>query len=435
MSKQQQAEPIDFKLSATGASIAAGTGIGELMVDLGTAMAAADGGVHMLGGGNPAHIPEVEQVWQRRMGEISADPAILRRVLSTYDPPQGNARFIETLADYLRRQLGWPVSSKNIALTNGGQSAFFTLFSLLAGSDGNGQPRTILLPMMPEYIGYANQGLAADIFRGSMPQIVETGQHSFRYRVDFSSLPIDATTAAICVSRPCNPTGNVLSDAEVQHLSAIAEERKIPLIIDNAYGQPFPAILYKNAQSHWADHHIQVISLSKLGLPGTRTAAIIGPPSIIRAVASMTAVTSLANGNLGQAIIEPLLKDGTLATLCTSVIQPYYAGKLAFARKVIAETFPDGCDYALHESDGALFLWLWLRNCPISSMEFYQRLKSRNILVVPGEYFFYGINTDTATPDQIEHSQRCLRISFAMPEETVRAGLQGIAREMIDAYK
>ena len=45
----------------------------------------------------------------------------------------------------------------------------------------------------------------------------------------------------ICVSRPTNPTGNVITDEELMKLDLLAQQRDIPLVIDNAYGVPFPA--------------------------------------------------------------------------------------------------------------------------------------------------------------------------------------------------
>ncbi len=57
------------RFSALGQRIAAGTGIGTLMEDLGQALAAG-GDLKMLGGGQPACIPAMEAVWRRRLEEI-----------------------------------------------------------------------------------------------------------------------------------------------------------------------------------------------------------------------------------------------------------------------------------------------------------------------------------------------------------------------------
>ena len=73
------------------------------MDDLGKALAEGGGEMLMLGGGNPAHIPEIEAVWQERMSEITESPESLRRILSIYDPPRGNSSFLKALAALLAR--------------------------------------------------------------------------------------------------------------------------------------------------------------------------------------------------------------------------------------------------------------------------------------------------------------------------------------------
>ena len=114
--------------------------------------------------------------------------------------------------------------------------------------------------------------------------------------------------AAICVSRPTNPTGNVLTDEEIARLSDLAKSHGIPLIIDNAYGAPFPNIIFTDAKPVWDEHIILTLSLSKIGLPGTRTGIVIANPKIAAAVASMSAIIGLANPNIGQAIAQPLVE-------------------------------------------------------------------------------------------------------------------------------
>ncbi len=49
-------------------------------------------------------------------------------------------------------------------------------------------------------------------------------------------------TGMICVSRPTNPTGNVITDEELIKLDALANQHGVPLVIDNAYGVPFRAL-------------------------------------------------------------------------------------------------------------------------------------------------------------------------------------------------
>ena len=43
--------------------------------------------------------------------------------------------------------------------------------------------------------------------------------HHFKYRPDFSQLIIDETTGCVIFSRPCNPSGNVLTEEEVKKIN------------------------------------------------------------------------------------------------------------------------------------------------------------------------------------------------------------------------
>lgn len=403
------------------------------MDDLGHALANASDDLKMLGGGQPARIPEVDAIWQQRLEELIEESGGLDRALTSYDPPQGNPRFLAALAELFRDRFGWELTADNIAVTAGGQTAFFMLFNLLAGrmpGDGGdetskGRRRKILLPLAPEYIGYANQGVDGCVFEAVRPMIEETGPHEYKYRVDFDQLEVTDEVAAICASRPTNPTGNVLTDNETAKLSALAKAKGIPLILDNAYGAPFPGIIFTDAKPFWEPHVILTYSLSKLGLPGTRTGIVIGPPEIVRAVRSMSAIIGLANPSTGQQILAPLLESGEVLRMSDELVRPYYQAKCELARKTALEVFGDELDWRMHRSEGALFLWFWFPNLPITSKQLYQRLKERGVLVIPGEYFFFGEGLG-----DWRHRDECIRVSYAMEEQVVRDGLAIIAEEV-----
>ena len=424
---------MEFEFSLTGRKLTGRSGILELMDDLGRAMTEKPD-MLMLGGGNPAAVPAIQALWRGRMQELVNEGRSFDRMLGNYDPPQGNPRFIRSLAELLQRMFGWDVHPENIAITNGGQSAFFFLFNLLAGRFEGQRTRKILLPLTPEYIGYADQGIDEAMFVACRPEITwPKGPESriFKYRIDFAAVEAalaNQDIAAIAVSRPTNPTGNVLTDEEIQQLAALAAGHGIPLIIDNAYGAPFPGVIFTEAKPFWAPNVIMTLSLSKLGLPGTRTAVVIGPEQIASAVAAMTAIAGLANGTIGQQLVLPLVESGEILELGPRHLVPFYAEKSRLAQGWIHEFFTAAnLDWALHASEGAFFHWLWLRNLGISTKELYARLKARNVLIVPGEYFFFGLDEDWS------HQRECLRLNFSQPAEVVREGLRVIADEAAKA--
>ena len=415
--------------SEFGQGLCCGSGIGELMDDLGHALAAGGNHIHMLGGGQPAHIPEMDALWRQRIEAIAATSGELEHMLGNYEPPAGSTHFRQAIARLFSQEFGWDLSAENIAITMGGQTAFFSLFNALAGRFSDGRQKKILLPLVPEYIGYADQSVSGSMFRSVKPRIELTGKHEFKYRVDFDHLTVTDDIAAICVSRPTNPTGNVLTDDEINRLAALAKAHDIPLIIDNAYGAPFPNVIFTEAKPIWNEHIILTLSLSKLGLPGTRTGIVIATPEITKAIASMTSIMGLANTNTGQAIVQPLVESGEILRLSNEVVQPFYREKSLQAQAWVKQYFDPQLNYHIHRSEGALFLWAWFEGLPISSHELYERLKARHVLIVPGSYFFFGQDDS-----DWKHRDECIRINFTMPAGDVETGIRIIGEEVSKAY-
>jgi valine--pyruvate aminotransferase len=418
-----------MKLSTFGQKLGADAGINSLMDDLGEAMASGDE-VIMMGGGNPGYLPAVTDRLQAIAKQLVDDPEQFRRLTGVYDPPQGEKQFIASLVELLNREYDWGLTPENVALTNGSQSAFFMLFNMLAGEHPDGSHKHILLPLAPEYIGYGDAGLSPGLFRAVRPEIDELGDRLFKYRVDFSGLDITEDTAAICVSRPTNPTGNVLTDAEMLGLEELAREHDIPLIVDGAYGTPFPDLMFTEATPRWTPQHILCLSLSKLGIPAARTGIVIADKPVIRALSGVNAIINLATGSFGAMLAEPLVRSGEIISMSREQVQPAYQRKMEKAVAAFREAMGEDCPWRVHTPEGAMFLWLWFPDLPISSLELYKRLKARGVLVVSGHYFFPGL------PDEDwRHRHECLRVTYSQDEADVARGLQVIAEEVKRAWR
>jgi len=415
-----------MNVSKFGKKIAVQSGIGQLMDDLGVARSQAQE-VLMLGGGNPAHIPEVDRCLRENMTALLADGDRFEHAVGSYDPPEGNAEFLEAVANLLRGRFGWDIGRRNIALTSGSQLAFFILFNLFAGDYESGTRKKVLFPLIPEYIGYCDVGLTCDFFTARRPKIEFIDEHTFKYHIDFDRLEIAEDIGAICVSRPTNPTGNVLTNAELERLSRLAQAKRIPLIVDNAYGMPFPNIVFTDAEPLWNENTIVCMSLSKLGLPGVRTGIVIARPEIIEMVARVNAVMSLAPGGVGPALLTDLVRSGRIIGLARDVVQPFYRSKMQEVVRQIHDCF-EGIDYRVHQPEGAFFVWLWFPNLPLTSQQLYERLKQRHVLVVPGQYFFPGLTEPWL------HTNECLRVNYAQDPKVVSAGIQVIADEVRRAW-
>ena len=284
-----------------------------------------------------------------------------------------------------------------------------------------------MLPLAPEYIGYLDVGLVDDFFIASKPEFEFFDNHLFKYHVDFDAVTVTADIGAICVSRPTNPTGNVLTDLEIDKLDALARKHDIPLIIDNAYGTPFPNIIFTQVKPIWNDNIILCMSLSKLGLPGLRTGIIIANERVISAISGLNAIVSLAPGNFGAELAYELIQSGEIINLSQQAVKPFYQDKV---NRVVAQLQSElaGVDFYVHKPEGAIFVWLWFKDLPITSQTLYERLKQQGVLVVPGEYFFPGLQEEWA------HKYECIRVNYALDNDIVRRGISIIADEVKKAY-
>ncbi len=408
-----------MNFSDFGRHFAGYSGITHLMDDLNEGLLQDD--VVMMGGGNPAVIPEATKVFEQAVEKLQVSGELFK-TLANYDGPQGKNVFIDSLVDFFQQQYNWPISRKNIALTHGSQSSFFVLFNSFSGKS-RGLKQKILIPLVPEYIGYCDVGIETDLITSQEARIERFPGGYYKYQVDFDNLEVDRSTGLICVSRPTNPSGNVLTDAECHQLDAIARKNDVPLLIDNAYGTPFPNIIFNQVNPFWNDNTIVCMSLSKLGLPGARTGIVIANEEVIRQFTNMTAITSLAPGGIGPAIANQLIQENSLLPLCNEIILPFYQKRSQLAVRLLREAIDDP-RINIHKPEGSLFLWLWFENLPITTTELYKRLKRKGLLVVPGKYFF---------PGQVEaskHAESCIRMNYVQGDNELQKGVEILANEL-----
>lgn len=437
-----------MQFSKFGEKFTKNSGILQLMDDLGNALN-SEQPINMLGGGNPARIDKVNQTyWSvfKTLAEGDMGSMAIENI-GNYSTPQGDAKFIAALVDFFNRHYDWGLTTDNIALTNGSQNAFFYLFNLFGGqfddTTRGGIDKKILLPLAPEYVGYADAHVDGQHFI-AVPPSIDFVQHQgedgfFKYRVDFDTLENlaelhNGEIGAICCSRPTNPTGNVLTDDEMARLEAIAKRFDIPLIIDNAYGMPFPNIIYSQATLNWNEQIILCFSLSKIGLPGVRTGIVVANPQVVKAISSLNAIVNLAPTRFGAAIATPLLQDDRLKDLSDNHIRPFYQGQAKLAVQLLKQELGDlpspyNNAMKIHKPEGAIFLWVWFKDLPITTVELYERLKAKGTLIIPSEHFFVGVDTEN-----FKHAHECIRLSIAQDDDTLKKGIATIGEVVRAVY-
>ncbi|NJM58558.1 MAG: valine--pyruvate transaminase [Synechococcales cyanobacterium RU_4_20] len=416
-------------LTQVGTQMSALTGVRAIMKDIIETLRAGQGQDFInLSAGNPVILPEVEALWRDCTAELLAS-AEYGQVVCRYGSSQGYEPLLEAIAQDFHQRYGWAVSDRNILITPGSQSLYFLAANAFGGRTAEGQLKNIVLPLSPDYTGYGGISLVPEALIAYRPTLEIISNHRFKYRPDFSQVKIDANTGMVLFSRPCNPTGNVLSNAEVEKLAQLAAPYHAPVFVDSAYAPPYPGLNFTEMTPLFGGNLVHCISLSKAGLPGERLGAVIGPEAVIQTLEAFQTNFCIHSSRYGQAIAARAIRSGALAHLAETVIRPHYAEKFDVVEASLDQFMPDTLPWYLHKGEGAIFAWLWLDQLPMTDWEFYQQLKQVGLIVVPGSSFFPGLREDWP------HTRQCLRISLTATATELQQGMQRLARTAEQVYR
>lgn len=406
------------------------TGVRAIMKDIIETLRAGQGKTFInLSAGNPVILPEVEKLWRDCTAELLASPEY-GEVVCRYGSSQGYEPFIEAVLADFNQRYGLSLTERNLLITPGSQALYFYAANALGGYAASGQLKEIVLPLSPDYTGYGGVSLIPEALRAYRPTIdLGTEPHRFKYRPDFSQLEITENTGFVLFSRPCNPTGNVLTDEEVARIAALAKPHNVPVLVDSAYAPPYPALNFTEMTPVFGDNMVHCISLSKAGLPGERIGIAIGDEAVIQVLQSFQTNLCIHSSRYGQAIAARAIGSGALGAIAETVIRPHYRGKFTVLEENLERYMPESAPWYLHRGEGAIFAWLWFDELPVTDWELYQQLKQYGVIVVPGEPFFPGLKEDWL------HTKQCIRISLTATDDEIATGVRHLATVVSDLYR
>lgn len=410
------------------------TGVRAIMKDIIETLHAGQGQHFInLSAGNPVILPEIEQLWRDCTQELLASPEY-GNVVCRYGTSQGYEPLIAAIKDDFNQRYGLELSDRHILITPGSQALYFLAANALGGYQANGRMKDIVLPLSPDYTGYGGISLVPEAVRAYRPTIdVDEATHRFRYRPDFSQLSITADTGFVLFSRPCNPTGNVLSREDVHQIACLAAAHNVPVLVDSAYAPPYPALNFTAMEPVFGDNILHCMSLSKAGLPGERLGVAIGDPALINVLECFQTNFCIHSSRYGQAIAARAIASGELARLAEQVIRPYYQDKFAVLETALDQALPNDLPWYLHNGEGAIFAWLWFDQLPITDQELYEQLKQTGVIVVPGNPFFPGLRPEQGEP--WPHTRQCLRLSLTASREDLTEAATRLGALVSEVYQ
>ncbi len=248
-------------------------------------------------------------------------------------------------------------------------------------------------------------------YSGGRPVYLQTeGTDDFRITAESVEKLVTSRTRAIIVNSPCNPSGSVVSNSDLERIVRFAQERSIYLLLDECsvylrYGGA-PVSGGSFAQSR--DHVVVVGSLSKTyAMTGWRAGFALGPKPIIAAMSKLQSQSTSSAASIVQKAAVAALNG---PQECVAEMRAEYLrlrdGILAGMAEMpgISCRAPQGAFYVFPDVSGLL------RKTGIaSSAELARRLlHEAHVVTVPGEAF--------GAPGRI-------RLSYAVSQNTLRDGL------------
>jgi aspartate aminotransferase len=228
----------------------------------------------------------------------------IRDGFTRYTAASGIDELKAAIALKLKRDNGLTYRPEDVIVSCGSKHALFNIAEVLL------EPGDEVVIAAPYWVTYTEQIRLV----GGCPVIVQTreneGFHISRPAVEPA---LTARSKAILLNSPCNPTGAMISGDQLAALAALACERDLLVISDEAYEtltyDGHPHISIGSLSEEVRRRTIVVNTVSKAyAMTGWRIGYAAGPPEIIRAMSNIQSqVTSNPTSIAQKAAIAALL--------------------------------------------------------------------------------------------------------------------------------
>lgn len=334
-------------------------------------------------------------------------PALLERLAAAAGRPDiarygailGDAALREAYADEVSRIYGADVGAPDIAITAGCNLAFLAAALAVAGPGSS-----VILPAP----WYFNHQMTLQMLGIGLTPLACRPEQGFVPDPAAAEALIDATTRAIVLVTPNNPTGAIYPEGVIAAFEALARRRGLALIVDETY-RDFLAPGTNRAHGllaapEWRDTVVQLYSFSKAyAVPGHRIGAITAGPRAMGQILKVLDSFQICAARPAQ---------DALAWGITGVADWRVETRATINRRIAAfETVVNACDGWAISSIGAYFAYVRHPFAGVPADRVAEALaRQRGVLGLPGSYF---------GPGQEDH----LRFAFANADEAAISSL------------
>ncbi|MDR1649507.1 MAG: pyridoxal phosphate-dependent aminotransferase [Synergistaceae bacterium] len=306
---------------------------------------------------------------------IDAATKAAKEGFTHYPPLQGFADTRRAVCDYWRRHHALDSSPDEVLITPGAiQVPYLALQALL-------DPGDEVVLVEPYFTPYAGQTTSC----GGVPVCLRTTEaNGFVPTAADLEKAITPRTKVLLLNSPCNPSGRVISRAQMEEFAAIAARRDLFVLSDEIY----EALIYKGEHTAFAtlpgmrERTLTMGGLSKSHcMTGWRIGYAIGPAELIRVMTQISANQTYGLNTLTQkASVYALANHDAKLTERKKIFaerMDYTAGRLNKMKGV-------SCGLA----EGAFYLFPNIEGTGLGSEEFvWSLLDKARVATLPGSAF------------------------------------------------
>ncbi|MBZ0299896.1 MAG: pyridoxal phosphate-dependent aminotransferase [Anaerolineae bacterium] len=289
---------------------------------------------------------------------IQAAFAAIEDGATHYPPTKGTPASLQAIASKMERENGIKLDPKTqLIITPGAKWSIYLALAAIIN------PGDEVIYLEPVWVSYPPMITLA----GGTPVAVSlSADDNFSVTADKLRAKVTPNTKAIMVNSPCNPTGRVLTQAEIDAVTEVAVENDLFVIADEIYehlifdGRTHISLA---AQPGMAERTITVNGLSKAyAMTGWRLGWIAATPNIIKLAGKLNSQTVSSAANFTMA--------ATVAALngpqdCVGQMRDAYQQRRDFMVKALNEIDGVHC----RSIEGAFYLFPSFPGSSKNSME------------------------------------------------------------------
>ena len=319
--------------------------------------------------------PDFPTPWRIRQAGIRS----LENSQTRYTSNSGLEKLRREIARYVKNKyhVSYDYASEILVTVGGSEAIDAALRAVVTPGD------EVIIPQ-PSYVCYEPM----TVLTGGVPVIIETdAEHEFKLTPEALLAHLTPKTKALILPYPCNPTGGIMEQEDLEKIAEILRERDILVISDEIYAE-----LTYGGKSHvsiaslpgMAERTVLVNGFSKtFSMTGWRLGYACGPEPVMKQITKIHQYAIMCAPTTSQHAAVEALRNGDEAV---EMMREEYDMR----RRLIVKGFND-LGLSCREPRGAFYAFPSIQSTGLSSEEFCERLLySERVAVVPGTAFGQG---------------------------------------------